>query len=505
MKRKPETFGVKLWMYFALFAAVLFTALWLFQTVFLQGFYDRMAVRNVEKAAEKIAAQQDGDGLTDLLDQLAYENSFLIFLTDRQGSILYSTDEHSGVYGTAGATYAAGDGRENPYHATDGTLGWQIGTSHHLGLPRAYDEFLQRLAESGDGTVGYRLDDGTTYVYGRLLPTASGDAVLCISTALEAVSATAGILRMQLLWITAASLLLALALAVFLSRRFSKPVAAISARAKRMAEGDFRGGFEKGFCAELDSLADTLDQTAAELAGAETFRREFLTNISHDLRTSLTMIRGYAEMVRDISWEDAEQRERDLSVIIRESDRLTGLVNDILEYTALQERSRTMEMEKIDLGAKAREVIAQFAPLCEKDGYEIGTEIEAALYVSGNGQQLSRVLYNLIDNAVTHAGETRKVQVTLKRTGEAVRTEVRDFGDGIPPDELPHVWERYFTSSQRRRSRTGSGLGLANSKEILLAHRARFGAESAEEAGSVFWFELPAEQGGWDSPSPPLS
>lgn len=362
--------------------------------------------------------------------------------------------------------------------------------SHHVELPQDYDSFLQKLAQSSDGTVGYRLENSPAYIYGQLLTTAGGDVVLYISTALEAVGATVSLLRLQLVWITAASLLLALVIAFWIARRFSAPVASLSAQAKRMAEGDFQGGFEKGFCAELDGLADTLNQTAAELARSENFHREFLANVSHDLRTPLTMIRGYAEMVRDISWEDPEQRETDLEVIIRESDRLTGLVNDILEYTALQENRQTMELETVDLSAQAREVIAQFAPLCKKDGYSIEEQIEPGLLVYGNGPQLARVLYNLIDNAVSHAGEKRKVQVTLTCTGTAVRAEVRDWGEGIPQEELPHVWERYFTARQRRRNQKGSGLGLAISKEILLAHHAQFGVESARGEGSNFWFEL---------------
>ncbi|MGN1004517.1 MAG: ATP-binding protein [Oscillospiraceae bacterium] len=449
-----------------------------------------MAIQNVQKAARQIAERQNEAGLTAFLDELAYENSFLIFLTDRQGNILYSTDEHNGVYGRSDDQRDAGSEQANPYRSPDGTLGWQVGLSHHVELPQDYDSFLQKLAQSSDGTVGYRLENSPAYIYGQLLTTAGGDVVLYISTALEAVGATVSLLRLQLVWITAASLLLALVIAFWIARRFSAPVASLSDQAKRMAEGDFQGGFEKGFCAELDGLADTLDQTAAELARSENFHREFLANVSHDLRTPLTMIRGYAEMVRDISWEDPEQRETDLSVIIRESDRLTGLVNDILEYTALQENRQTMELETIDLSAQAREVIAQFAPLCRKDGYSIEEQIEPGLLVYGIGPQLARVLYNLIDNAVSHAGENQKVRVTLARIGEAVRTEVRDWGDGIPQEELPYVWERYFTARQRRRNQKGSGLGLAISKEILLAHHARFGVESARGEGSNFWFEL---------------
>lgn len=487
MKWKHSAFGVKLWAWFALFAAAILAVLWLLQTVFLQNFYDHMAIENVQKTAKEIVLHQQDTELSALLDRLAYENALLLFLTDREGNLIYSTDEHSGVYGGDGARQSSGG---NPYHNQE-TLGWQAGASRHLSLPQDFDAFLKKLDESG-GTVGYRLEGGDTYVYGQYLSTAEGEAVLYVSAALEAVGATVSILRLQLLWVTAASLLLALGLAALISLRFSKPVAAISRKARAMAAGDFSGGFEKGFCAELDSLADTLDDTAAELSRAENVRQEFLTNVSHDLRTPLTMIRGYAEMVRDISWQDDEQRESDLNIIMRESDRLTGLVNDILEYTALQSGGQRTVFEAVDLSAAAEEVLSRFLPLCRKEGYCLERQIQPGLTVRGSGQQLSRVLYNLIDNALRHAGEKRTVQVVLREKGETVRAEVRDFGPGIPKEELPRVWERYFTSKQR--GAKGSGLGLAISKEILTAHHARFGVDSGRGMGSLFWFELPVHR-----------
>lgn len=183
-----------------------------------------------------------------------------------------------------------------------------------------------------------------------------------------------------------------------------------------MAEGKVKANFEKGFCAELDELADTLKQTADALSRTENFRREFLSNISHDLRTPLTMIRGYAEMVRDFSWEEEEQRKMDLAVIIWKANRLTDLVNDILDYTALQEAPST-KFEEVDMSTAAQMVVEQFKPLCLRNGCDLEAQIFPGLLVYGDRQQLSRVLYNLLDNAISHAGEKRKVQFVLKDTG----------------------------------------------------------------------------------------
>lgn len=331
MKFNAKSLGVKLWAYFALFAAAIFAVLWLCQTVFLQTSYDRMVIRNIQAAAEQIAAQTERADFGHWLDNLAYENSFLIFLTDAQGNVLYSTDEHSGAY-------------------------------HR--------------------------------------------------------------------------------------------------------------------------------ETAAALSKAEQARKDFLANISHDLRTPLTMIRGYAEMVRDISWEDEAQRENDLAIIIRETNRLTELVNDILELTALQSQTQAAQYGEVDLSGAAQDVIRQFTPLCEQRGCVIKLELEPGQFVRGEPVQLSRVLYNLIDNAISHAGESQIVHVSLKRAGQTVRVEVQDHGEGIPPEEIPCVWERYFTSKQRKSKREHSGLGLAISKEILLAHGAKFGVNSAIGQGSCFWFEM---------------
>ena len=195
-------------------------------------------------------------------------------------------------------------------------------------------------------------------------------------------------------------------------------------------------------------------------------------------------------MVRDISWEDETQREDDLGIIIREANRLTELVNDILELTALQSQTQAPQYGEVDLSATAQDVIRQFTPLCEQRGCVIKSELEPGQFVRGDIVQLSRVLYNLIDNAISHAGEPQIVHVSLKRVGQTARVEVRDHGEGIPPEEIPYVWERYFASKQRKSKREHSGLGLAISKEILSGHGAKFGVDSVIGQGSCFWFEV---------------
>ena len=494
MKLNRKSFGMKLWLWFVLFAAMIFAALWLLQTVFLQNFYDGMAIHNVERVAGEIAGQQDNGNLEDVLADYAANESLLIFLTDWDGNILYSADEHNSVYREhRNRTDAAG----NPYREFQELMNWQIGAFRIL--PSGYADFLQQLSASESGTIGYRAESGDAYVYGMALAPSeqwgAQGAVLYISMPLGAVGAATSILRIQLIWVTAASLIISFFIAYWISRQFARPIASIAGQAERMADGEFCSDYKRGFCLELDELSDTLSTVAASLKRLENARRELLANVSHDLRTPLTMIKGYAEMVREISWSDDAMREQDLSIIIREADRLTGLVNDILDYSA-QSAERPVEDVDFDLSAAARSVAEQFAPLCEHKSCTLETAIQPDQWVHGEEAQIKRVLYNLIDNAICHAGENRIVRVSLTGSAARVRAEVQDNGQGIPEEELPYIWDRYFTAKERRQSGGRSGLGLAITKEILKRQHADFGVESACGKGSRFWFEMERQNPG---------
>lgn len=468
-----------------MFAALILGALWLLQTVFLQSFYDGMAIQNTQRLAEKIVGQVDSDDFEEQLDAWASEGSMLIFLTDREGGILYSTDEHSAVYQKKDAGRSGGS---NPYREQDGPLSWQEGARHNL--PSDYPGFLECLEESSTGQAGYKSVDGNAYIYGQVLPESSrwGQAVLYMSTPLGGAGAAVGILRVQLLWVTLASLALASVLAWLVARQFARPVAAITRQARNLPDGNTEAPYEAGFCKELDEVSRALTETAETLRNLENARRELLANVSHDLRTPLTMIKGYAEMVREISWNDEEKREQDLGIITREADRLTTLVNDILEYSAAQ--SQEPELTRVDLSRLAKEAVEQVAPLAQQNGLKIVSDIASGVQVPADEKHMSRVLCNLLDNGLRYTQS--KLTVRVKAQEGTVRAEVRDDGPGIPPEELPLVWERYFTSKQRG-GRGSSGLGLAITKELLTAQKARFGVSSQVGDGTAFWFEMPLE------------
>ncbi len=468
MKLTKNSFGVKLWGYFILFAAVILSALWLMQIVFLQSFYEGMKTQDVQRVMEALIERSDDENFEAILDQTAYNNSVLIYLTDSEGDVFYSTDEHG-----PGKRLRPGD-----------RMGF------FRPLPDYFSDFTSRLGQSDNGRISFTVDKGDFRGRALVCGAALQNGLLCVEARLDPVDATTDILRTQLMYVTIVALCLSLLIAFFITRRFSRPVASITSQAKELASGVFPRNFDKGFCSELDELADTLTYASAELSKVEGLRRELIANISHDLRTPLTMIQAYTEMIRDISGDNKQKREAHLGVIHNEAERLTILVNDILELSSLQAGNETLESENIDLSSTVKKVISRFEPIFEHEGCKFDTFIEPDQYVYADSPKIEQVLYNLIGNAMNYMGEDRTISVKVKNNNGWSRVEIADHGGGIEEEELPLIWERYYKSKTHSRPKAGTGLGLSIVKGILELHGARFGADSTVGQGSTFWFEL---------------
>ncbi len=529
---KPKSFKTKLWLYFVLFAAIIFSVLWLLQTVFLQGFYNMMLMNNTRSAVEKIVSNGESDDINNIIDEAARSNSILIYVTDPEGNPLYISDEYkknrknhmndNGGSESGHVQKMQSDGAEDQQtqdaasnkktesgsSETDNIReekektenGAHIhgkennGKEGYRQLPDDYGEFLTKVIQSADGIAEYT--ENGQFIYGKTFSYkgAEGESIIYTGTMLGAVGSAVDIIRIQLAIVTGLSLVIAFILAWFIARRFSKPLGQLSDKAVKLGEEGAAGDFGKGFCSEIDGLNAVLDKTSEKLKETKSFQIELLANVSHDLRTPLTMIKGYAEEVGDYSWSDEKQRKEDIGVIIRETDRLTALVNEIMEYSELQSVDGLGDYEDVDLSVLIKRVADNFDSLYKREGFTIEREIAEKVTVAGNAAKLERLVVNLMDNAIRHAGEDKKVTVRLeKRTDEtdAVHFEVTDHGDGIDPELMPHIWEKYYTSRQRG-NKGVSGLGLAIVKQIAQLHGAEYGVESEKGKGSRFYIDFPA-------------
>lgn len=274
------------------------------------------------------------------------------------------------------------------------------------------------------------------------------------------------------------------------------PIAEITKKARRLACGDFSVDFHgKDYGTEMIELAETLNYARDELSKTDRMQKELIANISHDFKTPLTMIKGYASMIIEISGGNPEKRNKHAQVIVDEADRLASLVSDVLDLSKIRSGIAHLEQNKVDMSSYLKEILSRFDYLRDSQGYRFETEIEEGLYTLADKVKIGQALYNLIGNAVNYTGEDKRVLVSLKGEGEYFRFSVTDTGAGIKSEELGGIWERYYRSSEtHKRPVQGTGLGLSIVKTILEKHGFSFGVDSKVGEGSTFFVLFPTMQ-----------
>ncbi|HWP52113.1 MAG TPA: HAMP domain-containing sensor histidine kinase [Clostridia bacterium] len=332
-------------------------------------------------------------------------------------------------------------------------------------------------------------------IYAHSIVDANGEKlVVILNASLDPVESTKGILKSQLKIITALLIIVALVMSKLVATRLSRPIKNITQRAKGLATGEYTADYEGGGVTEIDELAQALNFSAEGLSKVEDLRRELVANVSHDLKTPLTMIKAYAEMIRDLTGENKESRDSQLDVIISEADRLTELVTDLIQISRDENEVRSLRPEVFNLTKMISDITIRFAQT--NSDYTIKVQAEADRLVFADKESIGQVLYNLISNAINYTGPDKTVQVTLKETiQKRHRVEIIDSGLGISKEELPLIWERYYRSrNTHQRAVAGSGLGLSIVKSALTQQNIPFGVESELQKGSCFWFEVSAAE-----------
>ena len=361
-------------------------------------------------------------------------------------------------------------------------------------------DFLVRMNEiekSGSFVANRENGSVKTVIYGSKMIGNDGSPVyLYVSTSVNEYGFTVRVLTNQMLIVTIICIAFSLLISLLIAWHFARPIKQFTATARRIGDGDLSLEYKGNGYNEFDDLADALNYATSEMVKAENFRRDFLTNVSHDIRTPLTLIKANAEMIRDISGDKKEKRDRNTQTIINEADRLTLLVEDILDLSKLQAGVVEMKNEIVDVGAIAREVVSQFDVLRVRDGYVFETDIEQGLLVICDRKRLTQVVYNLVGNAINYVGDDRKVVVRVFGDNGKAKVEISDHGKGIPLDEIDKVWERYYRSNRQNRNVVGSGIGLSIVKNVLIGFNAEYGIISHEGEGTTFWFALPLDKSG---------
>ena len=489
-KQSKKTIGIG-WKLFALlfsFVLLMLGVIWLFQIRMLDYFYKQTKYRELEAISEVLAEYVGSDSLDEATYSCAvdYSTCIRIFRQNNQIAVEVANADvsmecliHGISQNLLNEYYQKAKANGGVYAATR-EMKPKLGTFWSENDPQKPPLF--DIIDAKDKAVGM--------VYNVIVTDAEGvEYMIMLNAELTPVSATVKTLEMQFIWIASVLAVATVLLAIIISRNISKPIIKMNRAAKRLAEGRYDVDFDGYGYREIRELADSLNFAAEELSQTDALQRELIANVSHDLRTPLTMIRGYTEVMRDIPGENTPEN---LNVIAEEANHLSELVNDMLDLSRIRSGVRPPQVTEFCLTDAVKEVMDRYEALVRNEGYRIDFVADCEAWVTADRMMILQVVYNLINNAIHYAGEEKLVQVTQTVSEDAVRISVIDRGAGISPDQIDRIWDRYYKVDRvHKRAAVGTGLGLSIVKGILEGHRATYGVESAEGVGSCFWFSLP--------------
>lgn len=529
MKHEKISIKWKIFFYLLVFTGILLTVLWLVQICYLDKFYKKIKSQEaLELTSEVIAVlQSDSQNIEEQIDALAAQNNMIVFVTDTDGNTIYSAEYipnsrlcempqemiqklYEDAKSKGGSTKLEFEGDigkndfQNPQDVMNPDATGEGNISDAADVAGAGAENAPGAANGAEQeTAGMPAENGfmqnhgqeriESVIYVNVVSIDGNERILFVNAQLTPVDATVNTLRAELVWITVIMIVLSLGIALLISRKVSRSLIGLNASAKEMAGGNFDVHFDGTDYREVAELSDTLNMTARELGKSERLRRELIANVSHDLRTPLTMIIAYAEVMRDLPGENSPEN---VQVVIDEAERLTNLVNDMLDISKLQAGVLEKNVTVYNLTESIQSVFARYNKLKEQDGYKIDFSYDQMVMVEADEYKIFQVIYNLVNNAINYTGDDKQIWVRqIVREDGYVRIEVTDSGEGIAPEALPYVWDRYYkVDKTHKRAVMGTGLGLSIVKNILELHDARYGVESEVGKGSTFWFELKVYQ-----------
>lgn len=470
-------------MYFLLFSFIMLILLWLFQTVFFKGFYRSVKISQVESCAKNIITMMQGteddegvnvDKVSAMVEYIYEQNDMMVALYDLNTNFAMSI--------------CSSDVPEN----LEKISGSDVIRYRNMAMQNGgtYLEYRHKALNEDSGSLEKYAAESVTYSE-VFMDSGNGRYMITIRSIITPFNSVVDTLRNQLIIISAILIVLSVVLSIIVSNLITRPIIKTNKAAKELAKQHYDVKFESDGYLEIRELNDTLNFAARELTKVEKLRKDLIANISHDLRTPLTMITGYGEVIRDLPGENTPEN---IQIIIDEATRLNELVTDLLDISKLQSGAMQLVRTDFSLTKCIEEIFNRYTKLIEQNHYNIVFNYKEDVIINADDVKIKQVIYNLINNAINYVGDDKTVIVTQIADKNFVRVEVTDHGVGIDPDKLEYIWDRYYKVDKAHKSAViGTGLGLSIVKNILELHNARFGVKSKLGAGSTFWFELPVQ------------
>ncbi|MGK0468313.1 sensor histidine kinase [Clostridium sp.] len=462
-----KSIALKLWSGMIALVLIMLVMLWLFQITFLEKFYTTIKISEMKSSGYSILEGLDVDSLENLettFETFANETNSNIEFLDSTGETLYSVTSNGGT------------------------------SSMPMMMNNSRIEVINEIKQGKEITLSLiHPKFHNTFILIGLPLKVQGESKggLFINLPLAPVKDTASILKVQLFYITLILLFTALIFAYFLSRSFTRPILEITKVSEEMASGNFSVKIKSKSRDEIGRLASTINYMGEELSKIEQLRKDLIANVSHELRTPLSLILGYAETIRDVTGNVAQKRDKQLEIIIEESERLSKIVDDILNLSQIQAGYVNFSKTQFNINELLERVIVKFQILSEKTSVDIVLENNVDAIVEGDEIRIEQVMYNLVNNAFNHTKRFGHIIIRAKEAEKNIRIEVADTGIGISEENLKHIWDRFYkTDKVEGIKSTGTGLGLTIVKTILESHGFEYGAESEKGTGTIFWFEI---------------
>ncbi len=458
LKSKKNSLNIKTLIYLILFSLAIVLFLWIFEILFLEFSYEHYQMKKIKNIIPIIEEKESGE-LDNLLLNIAYENSICITYEDFFGIIKSYNTKQVGC-----------------------------GLDHNI---KNINEIKNNLKNNENLVNGIKLINPQSKTKAYLYSIKKDYGYIFLYSTLENLDSTSIVLKSQLIYIMFIVLLFSCLIAYFLSKKITKPITEITKKAREMGKGNYDVVFHGNGTLEIDELSNTLNNACLDISKIDKLRRDLLANVSHDLKTPLTMIKAYAEMVRDISYKDKEKRQKDLNIIIDETDRLTILVNDLLELSKLENKQNNLCIEKYNLKEEIDLIISKYDIIKELENYKFIVDVPENTFVLADKNKMNQVIYNLLNNAINYTGKDKKVTIKVTDQKEFYLVEIIDTGSGIKESDMPYIWDRYYKNDKNhQRNVVGSGIGLSIVRNILEVHNFKYGVKSKKNKGAIFYFQI---------------
>lgn len=462
--------------YLIIFCILTASIVFLFQIVLLQPMYEANKIKSIETVGSFVEKFIEDERLDEFVDYMQSQSDTCI--------MVYQSSSSGGMQGSIGNRGCMISSITNSERAKFVTKA--IGSKNHSYLARVTNN------SSDFGVDGDQGDNFDTIVYTKIVNAADYSSIIMVSGNITPLNATTETLASQMRYIALFMIVAVAILTLLMYRHIAKPIIGITSNAKQLPQGKYTIDPKTNRYKEAADLNNTLVQAANDIQKADKAKRDLISNVSHDLRTPLTMIGGYGEMMIDLP---EEKTDENIQVIVDETKRLNALVNDLLDMSRLQDGRIVLHKEVFDISALLKTQLQKYDVYRMQEGYTIESELLDTIYVNADKKRIEQVINNFLNNAVNYGGEAKHIIVREIKKENVVRIVVQDFGEGIDPEDLDNIWDRYYkVDKEHVRVANGSGIGLNIVKQLLELHGVPYGVKSSKGKGSTFYFEMPIEK-----------